>query len=197
MAFARWDEAAKVPEKQVPQWDSYLAVIRQVLQMSAWAKSVAPSSPLRPENLVTAEAKDRLFKSGFVVIKNWLSRSEAAMLVAIAEHIGQLQETPEGPFQTFEETQDGVRPSRTEKFADVVLDKAKAKAWNLQTDTMKDVLGESSRLEQICSSLMGKPCSLYKEKINYKYPNGSGGYKPHQDLYGKNDALKLVQFGIE
>ena len=34
---------------------------------------------------------------------------------------------------------------------------------------------------QVVSELFTEPAVLYKEKINYKYPNGGGGYAPHQD----------------
>ena len=128
-----------------------------------------------------------------MVIKNWLSRVEVVMLSNIAEQVANLPQTSDGPFQTFEQTGDGIRPSRTEFFADVHLGDKNAEAWNLNSGTLKDVLGDSSRLEQICSLLLGKDCRLYKEKINYKYPHGSGGYLPHQDLYGTFSCVVLPE----
>jgi len=39
----------------------------------------------------------------------------------------------------------------------------------------------NGKIPNIIESVYGKPVLLYKEKINYKYPN-TGSYKPHQDI---------------
>jgi len=47
-------------------------------------------------------------------------------------------------------------------------------------------LAYSGRILSVLEDLMGGPCVLFKDKINFKKPNG-GGFLPHQDVQAKWD----------
>ena len=47
-------------------------------------------------------------------------------------------------------------------------------------------LANSDRILNVMEDLMGGPCVLFKDKINFKKPNG-GGFLPHQDVQAKWD----------
>ena len=55
---------------------------------------------------------------------------------------------------------------------------------------LKNFLTEGKLLEVI-STLIKEPAVLYKEKINYKYPDG-GGYAPHQDATAYHDIQQHI-----
>ena len=42
-------------------------------------------------------------------------------------------------------------------------------------------LANSKKLLNVLEDLMGGPCILFKDKINFKRP-GAGGFRPHQDV---------------
>ena len=77
----------------------------------------------------------------------------------------------------FEETPQGVRPSRTENFIP-------------HHPGLKALLTQGKVLEAI-SELMGETAVVYKEKINYKYPGG-GSYIAHQDA----PAYEFIRFHV-
>ena len=47
-------------------------------------------------------------------------------------------------------------------------------------------LAYSGRILSVLEDLMGGPCILFKDKINFKRPNG-GGFRPHQDVQARWD----------
>ncbi len=47
-------------------------------------------------------------------------------------------------------------------------------------------LAYSGRILSVLEDLMGGPCILFKDKINFKLPNG-GGFRPHQDVQARWD----------
>jgi len=47
-------------------------------------------------------------------------------------------------------------------------------------------LAKSDRILNVLEDLMGGPCILFKDKINFKRPNG-GGFRPHQDVNARWD----------
>ena len=53
-------------------------------------------------------------------------------------------------------------------------------------------LANSDRILSVLEDLMGGPCILFKDKINFKRPNG-GGFRPHQDVQAKwDDFIKYA-----
>ena len=47
-------------------------------------------------------------------------------------------------------------------------------------------LANSDKILNVLEDLMGGPCVLFKDKINFKRPNG-GGFRPHQDVQARWD----------
>ena len=47
-------------------------------------------------------------------------------------------------------------------------------------------LANSEKILNVLEDLMGGPCILFKDKINFKKPNG-GGFRPHQDVQARWD----------
>ena len=47
-------------------------------------------------------------------------------------------------------------------------------------------LANSDKILGVLEDLMGGPCILFKDKINFKRPNG-GGFRPHQDVQARWD----------
>ena len=47
-------------------------------------------------------------------------------------------------------------------------------------------LAYSDKILNVLEDLMGGPCILFKDKINFKRPNG-GGFRPHQDVQARWD----------
>ena len=47
-------------------------------------------------------------------------------------------------------------------------------------------LANSDKILNVLEDLMGGPCILFKDKINFKRPNG-GGFRPHQDVQARWD----------
>lgn len=141
---------------------------------AAWRCPVAPFPALRSprQTELLAQWADR----GYVVLRRheWLGDSQGARAEHIAEMCEAVEKLPQaapgfayGPFHSYEQTPDAVRPSRTEAFVD-------------HAPEMDAFLrGPTSPVVRVVSHLAGEPAQLYKEKINYKYPGG-GGYIAHQ-----------------
>ena len=56
-------------------------------------------------------------------------------------------------------------------------------------------LANSDKILNVLEDLMGGPCVLFKDKINFKRPNG-GGYRPHQDVQAKWDDFVKYSMSI-
>ena len=204
----RWDEGAKEPDWEVPGLEHYLPLVARAVVRPRAADASATKKLngfVRAGNLVVglrddggselsrwrpprpacealrAPRQTRLLAQwasrGYVVLRRaeWLGDSPGAR----AENIGRVADAVEalpqaaagaanGPFHTFERCDGVVRHSRTEAFAD---HNAEASAF---------LRGPTSRLESVVALLAGERVELLKEKINYKYGNGGGGYCGHQ-----------------
>ena len=150
---------------------------------AAWVCPLPPCDALRSprQTELLAQWNER----GYVVLRRheWLGPSQGAF----AENLGKMCDRVEalspaapgvvtGPFFSYEETDEGVKPSRTEAFVDHVPE-------------MSEFLqGTTSPVLAIVSHIAGERAKLLKEKINYKYPNG-GGYIAHQDGYHDFDFI--------
>lgn len=49
-------------------------------------------------------------------------------------------------------------------------------------------LSNSKKVSDVLEDLMGGPCVLFKDKINFKRP-GAGGFRPHQDVQARWDQF--------
>ena len=60
----------------------------------------------------------------------------------------------------------------------------------LKNEKITKILTEGY-LPSFISKIYGRPVNLFKEKINYKYPN-TGGYRPHQDITAYPNSLNHI-----
>ncbi|QDV48303.1 methylphosphonate hydroxylase [Gimesia fumaroli] len=104
--------------------------------------------------------------TGYVKLPGFLTPTETENLRQWVEEISEWPASDNQWMHHFEQTPFGVKPARTE--------------YILGYHTgIRQLLTEGKIIES-AGQLMGEPATLYKEKINYKYPGG-GGYAPHQD----------------
>jgi hypothetical protein len=104
---------------------------------------------------------------GFVILNDFLSISERNGLKQWCDEVTSWPETPGKWMKYFETNHLAQRQlCRVENFIDYHPE--------------MNELARGARTIQILSELMGEPAAIFKEKINYKFPNG-GGFKPHQD----------------
>ncbi len=109
--------------------------------------------------------RDRFVKDGYIVVRGLFTPPELAALQSCVEELPSL----DGPIQTVERVKGEPAPNRTEAFADY-------------HEELNEFL-RSGPLPRFVEQLVGEPVLLFKEKVNYKAPGGSGGYTPHQDAY--------------
>ncbi|KAL1407796.1 hypothetical protein Q8F55_007231 [Vanrija albida] len=127
-----------------------------------------------PYPLTPAQAAS-FASDGFLILTDVLSQPEVADLQAWA---GEVQTWPSrrGQHMPYTEVRaDGsVGLCRTENYANY--------------HAGFGGLFRGQRLTGILSELMGEPAVLFKEKINYKEPGGSGGFDAHIDASAYNHA---------
>ena len=108
-----------------------------------------------------------LKKHGYVVLNNYFSPEIKNNFAKWCDELTVWPETPGKWMKYFEINAQGERQlCRMENFIDY--------------HPALDVLVRGDRTIKLVSDLMGEPAVIFKEKINYKFPNG-GGFKPHQD----------------
>ncbi|STY28512.1 phytanoyl-CoA dioxygenase [Legionella wadsworthii] len=106
-------------------------------------------------------------EQGFVLLGDFLHYNLKQKLQTWCDELTSWPETPGKWMKYFEKNAQGERQlCRIENFIDYHLG-------------MHEV-ANSIRTVNLISSLMGERASIFKEKINYKFPGG-GGFKPHQD----------------
>ncbi|QKX63780.1 uncharacterized protein TRUGW13939_10951 [Talaromyces rugulosus] len=105
---------------------------------------------------------------GYLLIRNFLSTSEAVHLQQWAQEVHDLPRTEDAPWMPYEEVNaDGKKVlCRTENFAN--------------THAGFNAFLRGSRTASVLEQLAGEKMLLFKEKINYKLA-GSGGFDPHID----------------
>lgn len=113
-------------------------------------------------------------EQGYVLLRQHLSASEAAQLERWVDELSNWPETPGKWMKWYERSQAGRQLCRMEDF--------------LQYHAPIQGFLEGPALCGLVSELIGEPAVLYKEKINFKLPGGSG-FAPHQD------APAFVTFG--
>mmetsp|Transcript_19914 Transcript_19914/g.48756 ORF Transcript_19914/g.48756 Transcript_19914/m.48756 type:complete len:523 (-) Transcript_19914:196-1764(-) len=168
----RWDEAAKVVGKELPApfrtFADFKGMMCGCLTKALWG----PRDLCSPSHIVSKDMLAQFEGKGYVVVENWLTEAEVDALSEFADEVKEKKSGPTGPFHTYERVGDNKVHSRTEGFAHLA-DRFGAGNFLL-----------SGRLKAIVERLRrNRPHVMYKDKINYKFKGGSGGYKPHQDLY--------------
>ncbi|MCE0722860.1 MULTISPECIES: phytanoyl-CoA dioxygenase family protein [Legionella] len=119
-------------------------------------------------NYQLSEAQQSFWqKQGFVLLQDFLLITLKHHLQTWCDELTSWPETPGKWMKYFEKNAQGGRQlCRVENFIDY-------------HKGMYEV-ANGSRTLNLVSSLMGEQASIFKEKINYKFPGG-GGFKPHQD----------------
>ena len=112
--------------------------------------------------------KNLFNKKGYVLLQNVLTPAEKMHLLKYTSEIENSSKIENNYIHKYElDSNNNSVLCRTEY---IINNHAK----------MKHIL-TSGKLPNIIENIYGKSVLLYKEKINYKYPN-TGAYKPHQDI---------------
>ena len=107
-------------------------------------------------------------KNGYVLLRNILSNKEKHNLIKYVKEIEESSKIKNNYIHKYElDSNNKTVLCRTEYIINNHLE-------------MKNFL-INGKIPSIVKSVYGKPVLLYKEKINYKYPN-TGSYRPHQDI---------------
>ena len=102
---------------------------------------------------------------GKKVINNFYSASEVDEIYSVVKEIENEQDRKDYAWKYFE--RDKTTISRIEYFIN----------YNL---FLNDLANSDKILKEV-NFLMGEKSKIFKDKINFKYPNGQG-FKPHQDI---------------
>ncbi len=106
-------------------------------------------------------------KHGFIVLNDFYGEHIRNNIEKWCDELTAWPETPGKWMKYFEKNVNGERQlCRVENFIDYHAE--------------MNELARGERTIHLLSDLMGEPAVIFKEKINYKFPNGSG-FKPHQD----------------
>lgn len=146
-----WDEAAKVPGKNVPGFEHYLPIIEQHLDR---------------QRLSMAQVES-FHRQGFLQLTDVFTTEQINRLESRATALGLLPETPKKWMKYFESSAGGDRLlCRVENFT--------------QFESVLGAFIDGPKFLNLVTQLMGEPACLFKEKINFKLP-GAAGFEPHQD----------------
>jgi len=125
---------------------------------------------------LTSEQVTQFDKDGYLVIKGFFNKNEISELEQ--KILDFAKKRPEdwtkGKEMAYYETiKNNERVlARIEKYVDYHEDFRK--------------IAYSEKIMACMEDLMGEPCLLFKDKINFKRPSG-GGFKPHQDMQARWD----------
>lgn len=133
---------------------------------------------VRPDNVIMPSWQD----DGVLLLERAIDGDQLTRLQDWVTELEQVPGTINGLLQYDETVGDGERRRcRTENFVPF-------------HDGLRDLLNEGT-IPQVASSLLGEDAVLYKEKINYKAPQGAG-FLPHQDApaypFVKNTVACMV-----
>ena len=112
------------------------------------------------------DLRDAFLRNGFVAARNLLDSAAVGRLQQDVAEVGRWPDDSQRWMHHWEQTPSGPRLARTENFSP------------FHPRLLQLIVG--GLLSEFLEELIGEPVSLYKEKINYKFPGG-GGYAPHQD----------------
>lgn len=116
---------------------------------------------------LSAEQMAHWKKHGFIVLSDFYGQHVRDNIVKWCDDLATWPETPGKWMKYFEKNINGERQlCRVENFIDYHKE--------------MDELARGAATLKLVSDLMNEPAAIFKEKINFKFPNGSG-FKPHQD----------------
>ena len=162
-----WDEAAKEPNLEVPEFETYLPRLRAHLEQQ------------RLSDREVAEFQ----RQGYVHLTNIFSDEQIERLRQYATDLADLPETPGKWMKYFESSEAAERLlCRIENFVQY-------------HDPLGSWIS-GPRFTGWISQLLAEPACLFKEKINFKLA-GAGGFQPHQDApafttYGHDYHITLM-----
>ena len=119
---------------------------------------------------ILQSALEDFHRDGFVLVKGLFAREEMKAITAAIDAVADYPEIPGKYMMYFEDslTQPGKRLlSRVEDFCPYHVG--------------LDALAHGAKMLGSVSALFGEPAVLFKDKINFKLPGGSG-FAPHQDV---------------
>ncbi|MCB9524049.1 MAG: phytanoyl-CoA dioxygenase family protein [Myxococcales bacterium] len=156
-----WDEAAKLPDADVPGLDFWRPILLDhLLAQEAKAVTAPLETPLTPEQ-IAAWQRDHL-----LVLPGVLAGEALDRLRGWVEDLEARPETPGKWMKYFERGTQARQLCRVEDFVPHHAGLAEL----LCGEALLARLGE----------LLGEPAVLFKEKINFKLPGGAG-FTAHQD----------------
>jgi hypothetical protein len=121
-----------------------------------------PSKPILTEEQIISFKRD-----GFVLVKNAFNASEVADFSAWLNEMLARPEEPGKHWVFWEE-------SRKETGKKIVSRMEKLSPFHAGFKSLADALAGPT------GQLLGEPATLFKEKVNFKFP-GAAGFTPHQD----------------
>ena len=127
---------------------------------------------------LTQEQIQSFHDTGFLICADFLAAPQHAQLRTWVEEVAQWED-PERCSQYQELTPGGPVLARTERF--------------LASHDGLHALFTSGKLNDAMRQLFAEPASVFKDKINYKHPGGSG-FNPHQDAaaYGSFGSVHIT-----
>lgn len=116
---------------------------------------------------LTDQQKSFWKKHGFIVINDFFNGDVRNNIANWCDEMTAWPETPGKWMKYFEKNINNERQlCRIENFLDYHKE--------------MNEIARGDRIIKLVSDLMNEEAAIFKEKINYKFPNG-GGFKPHQD----------------
>ena len=134
---------------------------------------------------------------GFLLLKNFFSKDEIEPIIKSIEKFSKMKpnDWEPGKEMAYYETSTSI--------GDYTLNETSTKNERILCRIEKYVdyhqefqkLANSDRILSVLEDLMGGPCILFKDKINFKRPNG-GGFRPHQDVQARWDDFVKYSMSI-
>ena len=137
---------------------------------------------------LTEQQFDKYQNDGFLLLKNFFSKDELETIIKSIEKFSEMKpdDWEPGKEMAYYETSTSI--------GDYANNETSAKNERVLARMEKFVdyheefqkLANSDRIQSVLEDLLGGPCILFKDKINFKKPNG-GGFRPHQDVQARWD----------
>mmetsp|Transcript_10985 Transcript_10985/g.13297 ORF Transcript_10985/g.13297 Transcript_10985/m.13297 type:complete len:471 (+) Transcript_10985:302-1714(+) len=183
-----WDEAAKVvnPSFQVPQLEAYETMILDAVKRQR--ESVLAKEYKHYK--LSKQQLDSWDKNGYLLLKDLLSAELKEKVINWVSDIQQWPETP-GKHMCYYEKSD----KECKDNDDDCLMLCRTENFIPYHEQLRHLLTVDSEVTDVLEQLMNEEAVLFKEKVNYKLPNG-GGFPAHQDApafrsFGQKNHLTL------
>lgn len=115
---------------------------------------------------LSSEQHEHWQNNGWILLEHALPPPISAVLDSWVASVARPASNDDSRLHYFERTEHGRTLCRTERF--------------IEDHAGFEALTTRGVLRELASELVGEPAVLYKEKINYKLPDGAG-FAPHQD----------------